>query len=177
MQWLDELKKVQGRGEVKRWGKKIETDATMRAELIRALRQRGERVSEASSGKKLVRQWLARSEAAQIRRNPIHVNETFACVWCGYDNPLSSRIRDHCLRCLRSLHLDVVPGDRASDCRSIMHPTSIVLNGGRPRITYQCTGCDHRHQIWAHPGDQIPPSLSIADLPGGISEGSNDGEL
>ena len=30
--------------------------------------------------------------------------------------------RDHCPFCLCSLHLDVNPGDRASDCGGIMEP-------------------------------------------------------
>ena len=172
MQWLDELNQLQGRGEIKRWGQQIDQDPALKAQLISALRARGDVVSSTVSGKKLVRQWRNRSEQAQIRKNPIHLNEAFVCAWCGFENQLSSHIRDHCKRCLRSLHLDVVPGDRAAQCGAIMHPIEMTLSGGRTRLTYQCSGCDFRHHIWAHPEDEIPPSMLISDLP---NPGSADG--
>jgi len=164
MQWLDELNQLQSRGEIKRWGQQIDQDPALRAQLITALRARGDSVPTKISGKKLVRQWRNRSEWAQIRKNPIHLNEDFVCALCGAENPLSSHIRDHCSSCLRSLHLDIVPGDRAAQCGAIMHPTEMTLSGGKVRLSYQCSGCGFQHQIWAHPEDEIPPSLLISDL-------------
>ena len=164
MQWLEELKMLKGRGEIKRWGQRVDSEASMREELILALRERGEQVQQDLPGKKLIRRWLSRSEGAQVRRNPIHVNESFECIWCGMENRLSSKIRDHCSRCLRSIHLDVVPGDRSASCGALMHPTALTLVGGQVRIEYRCESCGHEHQIWSHPDDQIPSSLSIAEL-------------
>ena len=165
MQWLDELDQLKGRGEIKRWGKRIDQDLRLRHQIIDALLARGDSVDSKAAGKKLLRQWLDRSAESQIRRNPIHLNETFVCEWCGWLNPLSLRIRDHCAVCLRSKHLDIVPGDRAANCQSIMHPTSLWLEHGEIRIEYLCSGCSHQHQIWSHPEDQVPHSLSVLDLP------------
>lgn len=46
---------------------------------------------------------------------------SFVCLNCGYAvPPLGYSSRNHCPRCLCSLHLDVLPGDRASGCRGLM---------------------------------------------------------
>ena len=47
----------------------------------------------------------------------------FICANCGAEVvPLRYTSRNHCPRCLCSLHLDVNPGDRAADCGGIMDP-------------------------------------------------------
>ena len=47
--------------------------------------------------------------------------------------------RNHCPTCLSSLHVDFEPGDRASDCSSIMEPASVrVCKGGKLAIIHRC---------------------------------------
>ena len=49
--------------------------------------------------------------------------DTFTCRVCGrlcLPENAGSDHRNHCSNCLSSLHVDVEPGDRASDCGGIM---------------------------------------------------------
>ena len=127
---------------------------------------RGFELEEEWTTKKLLRLFLDRSEEAQIRKNPIHRNEAFVCVHCKKDIPKSrGKIRDHCPLCLRGLHLDNIPGDRASGCQGKLIPIAFELDHGNIIIRYQCERCTHSYQVRAHPDDQIPPSLAITDLP------------
>lgn len=51
------------------------------------------------------------------------VNEPFSCIQCGFSVPKSSNTcRDHCPKCLYSLHVDNNPGDRAAECGGILKP-------------------------------------------------------
>lgn len=50
-------------------------------------------------------------------------DEGFICGHCGYAvPPLGYTSRNHCPKCLYSLHADENPGDRASECRGLMRP-------------------------------------------------------
>ena len=47
----------------------------------------------------------------------------FICANCGFEvKPLGYTSRNHCPKCLCSLHVDVNPGDRACECHGIMRP-------------------------------------------------------
>ena len=49
--------------------------------------------------------------------------DSFTCKACGrlvVSDGAGSGHRNHCPNCLSSLHLDNEPGDRASDCGSVM---------------------------------------------------------
>ena len=67
----------------------------------------------------------------------------FICAACGYGvPPLGYSSRNHCPKCLCSLHLDVMPGDRAADCGGVMRP---VHSEPDPKkgfiITHVCEKC------------------------------------
>ena len=50
--------------------------------------------------------------------------DTFICKVCDrtvVPENAGSNHRNHCPNCLSSLHVDIEPGDRASDCGGIMH--------------------------------------------------------
>ncbi len=161
------LDTVRSRGEIKRLGQRLERDAALWDAAVRLAEEAALPVEPDWSGKRLVRALLDRSGEAQVRRNPIRVDESFTCVWCGVPvTPGGARVRDHCPRCLRSLHVDVVPGDRAADCGGVLHPTELTLTGGEVVIRYRCGSCQAIHQVRAHPTDVLPPSLSPGDLPG-----------
>lgn len=155
---------VRSRGEIKRLGQAVERDAALRAALQAEAARRG--LDPDLDGKRLVRALLDRSAAAQVRTNPIHVDESFACGHCGAAvQPGGRPVRDHCPRCLRSLHVDKVPGDRAAGCGGLLDPTALELDHGAVVIRYRCRVCGHETRTKAHPDDAVPPSLSIADLP------------
>ena len=162
VRWRD----IRSRGELKRIAKEIEASAEQESHLVSLLLQRDVEISKEWSIKKRLRIFLNRSEEAQVRKNPIHRNEAFTCIHCQKKIEKSrGKIRDHCPFCLRGLHLDNIPGDRASDCHGKLVPVEFILDHGEIIIRYQCERCTQRYQVKAHPDDQIPASLAIKDLP------------
>ncbi len=71
------------------------------------------------------------------------IDESFICYNCGKEvEPLKYTARDHCPNCLHSLHLDINPGDRASDCKGHLIPIGIEKNKKRGyKIIYKCDKC------------------------------------
>ena len=67
----------------------------------------------------------------------------FACKNCGFEvMPLGKTSRNHCPRCLHSLHVDVMPGDRACDCGGIMRPVFCEPDVKKGYIiTHKCSKC------------------------------------
>ncbi len=50
--------------------------------------------------------------------------------------------RNHCPACLWSRHVDVEPGDRASECRGLMRPQHVEQRRGKGLvIVHCCTVC------------------------------------
>ena len=68
--------------------------------------------------------------------------DSFHCKNCGeYVLPegAATKHRNHCPKCLVSLHLDITPGDRASICKSQMEPISVwVRKNGEWAIIHRC---------------------------------------
>lgn len=71
--------------------------------------------------------------------------ESFVCLVCGALNKpegAGSNHRNHCWKCLCSLHVDNEPGDRASACRGIMDPISVwVRKNGEWALIHRCRTC------------------------------------
>jgi len=112
---------------------------------------------------RLLRLASGREDQARKRSNPIAINEAFQCAHCEFAVPPApgTAVRNHCPRCLRSLHLDAdVPGDRASDCGGIMDPEAASLSEGNFRITHRCRRCGftRRNRLatdWSIEPDQV----------------------
>ena len=72
-------------------------------------------------------------------------HEIFTCRVCGREvipDGAGTNHRNHCSNCLSSLHVDVEPGDRASDCGGIMEPVSVwVRKNGEWAIIHRCKRC------------------------------------
>lgn len=72
-------------------------------------------------------------------------HETFTCKICG--RPVApegtgSGHRNHCPNCLSSLHVDLEPGDRESDCGGHMDPVAVwVRKNGEWAIIHRCRSC------------------------------------
>ena len=71
------------------------------------------------------------------------IDEPFICYNCKKEvSPLGYTARDHCPNCLHSLHLDINPGDRASNCKGHLIPIGIEKNKKRGyKILYKCDKC------------------------------------
>ncbi|GAA1076823.1 RNHCP domain-containing protein [Nocardiopsis composta] len=90
---------------------------------------------------------MSRRREAQRRPRLRQEADSFRCIHCRLDVPLSApgtRHRNHCPNCLHSKHVDDhVPGDRASECHARMEPIAIsVRGGGEWVIIHRCSGCD-----------------------------------
>ncbi|MCF7847053.1 MAG: RNHCP domain-containing protein [Candidatus Gracilibacteria bacterium] len=73
------------------------------------------------------------------------INEEFVCTVCGHHNPPAPKTcRNHCRKCLHSLHVDISPGDRASGCGGILRPVSVETRSGEMvSIRFHCEKCGH----------------------------------
>ena len=77
--------------------------------------------------------------------------DAFKCGHCrAFIGPTVSggRHRNHCPLCLFSRHVDrSFPGDRLSDCRSLMEPIGVFSRpNGEQMLVHRCRGCEaERH--------------------------------
>lgn len=156
------LAQVRTRADAKRVGSELdaETSAGLRRALVEEGRARGADLpDEAVSwpGKRLLRRALARDAAAQVRTNPIAVDESFVCAHCAATVPRAGRTaRNHCPFCLHSLHVDVVPGDRAADCGGLLVPDGAVLAGGVWTLHHRCSLCGAERRVRALSDVEVP---------------------
>ena len=90
----------------------------------------------------------------------------FTCLQCGLlVNPLGRTSRNHCPRCLYSLHVDVNPGDRANDCGGLMEPVGVETDARGYRILHRCRSCGEVHMNRAAlDGPQPDDVRAIIDL-------------
>lgn len=84
-----------------------------------------------------------RESGSGERKNFIKNDSGFVCAHCGMSvEPLGSSSRDHCPFCLYSLHVDIVPGDRAADCGGWLVPIAAEVDARRGYIIiYRCEKC------------------------------------
>ena len=71
-------------------------------------------------------------------------NVAFICENCGKEVvPVTNgSYRNHCPFCLCSKHVDVMPGDRASECKGIMDPIGVVYKPAKGwQLVHQCRKC------------------------------------
>ena len=74
--------------------------------------------------------------------------------------------RNHCPACLWSKHVDIDPGDRASDCRGMMRPDGVEHRSGKGlMLVHRCTVCGfvRRNRIASDPvqGDVIDAIIAL----------------
>lgn len=141
----DLLDRRLSRGELKRLASALDADPDGRTALIAEAVRRGRAAPDDAAswtGKRLLRWARDREGDAQVRSTPIARDEAFVCAHCGLDVPPHGRTaRDHCPACLRSVHVDVVPGDRAADCGGVLDPVALSGPVAAPRIHYRCRRC------------------------------------
>ena len=80
----------------------------------------------------------------RMKKRFIVINEEFTCKNCGHKNvPLKGSCRNHCNKCLYSLHVDKkTPGDRESKCGGLMKPVQLEHSGKKGFIIiHHCEKC------------------------------------
>jgi DNA-directed RNA polymerase subunit RPC12/RpoP len=141
------------RGAIKRLAAQLDQDPALRNAVLAEGNARGADLPEDAAdwpAARLLRRARAREGASQVRRNPIRRDEGFVCTHCGAAVPPAGvTARDHCPRCLRSLHVDVVPGDRAASCGGVMDPVGAELVAGLAVLRYRCRRCGAAHRVKA----------------------------
>ena len=88
----------------------------------------------------------------------------FVCAHCGFTvKPLETSSRDHCPKCLYSLHVDINPGDRANDCCGLLRPVSATTDSKKGYvINYICEKCGETHRNRAaYPAKVQPDDIGL----------------
>ena len=71
--------------------------------------------------------------------------DSFTCKICGWpvvSAGAGTNHRNHCPNCLSSLHVDIEPGDRESECHGRMEPIGVwVRKNGEWAIIHRCIRC------------------------------------
>ncbi len=95
--------------------------------------------------------------------------ESFVCKTCGelvVPEGAGSQHRNHCPKCLSSVHVDIRPGDRASLCGGVMEPVSVwVRKGGEWAVIHRCQLCGGLSSNRVAADDNPMLLLSIAVKP------------
>ena len=95
--------------------------------------------------------------------------ESFTCKNCGWlvtPAGVGSSHRNHCPNCLCSLHLDLEPGDRASDCGGLMEPVAVWVRGsGEWALIHRCRRCGAFRSNRVAADDNPVKLISIAMKP------------
>lgn len=99
------------------------------------------------------------------RFTALGTNQGFSCVHCGAEVPPLSNgsYRNHCPHCLHSLHVDVNPGDRASDCGGLLVPEAVEHNSKKGWvIVHRCRRCGAERRNRAALDDpQLPDDFDV----------------
>ena len=95
--------------------------------------------------------------------------DSFTCRVCGRlttPQGAGSSHRNHCPNCLSSLHVDIEPGDRASDCGGLMEPIAVwVRNKGEWAVVHRCRRCGVLHANRVAADDDPMGLMSLAVRP------------
>ena len=88
----------------------------------------------------------------------------FVCRNCGKEvTPLGYTSRDHCPYCLHSIHIDIIPGDRANACLGTLVPMSVEPSAKKGYvIVYKCSKCGEFKRNKAADDDDFEEMLRIA---------------
>ncbi len=111
-----------------------------------------------------------KSEASGIDYRHAPCTESFVCKVCGtlvIPEGAGSRHRNHCPKCLSSIHVDEEPGDRASLCHGIMDPVSVwVRKNGEWAIIHRCRLCGafSSNRIAADDNPMLLMSIAVRPL-------------
>ena len=100
-------------------------------------------------------------EKARFTKN----DNEFVCLFCGEKvMPLGYTSRDHCPKCLKSVHVDVFPGDRANECKGMLMPIGVKFDGKKGTIIeYKCVKCGKFHSNKSATDDLFETILAVSN--------------
>ena len=103
------------------------------------------------------------------------IDEDFECRECGYKvKRLGYTARDHCPKCLCSIHIDNNPGDRACNCLGTLRP--IAIEPGKKdsyKIVFICDKCGMIKRNKTAIDDDMDKIINIMSNPVDINKISN----
>lgn len=87
----------------------------------------------------------------------------FTCRVCGHNvDPLKYTSRDHCNKCLCSIHIDINPGDRANSCLGTLVPVDVSMSNKKGYIIqYKCDKCGQLHNNKSADDDNFKTILKV----------------
>lgn len=86
----------------------------------------------------------------------------FICRVCGKSvPPLIYSSRDHCSKCLCSIHVDINPGDRANTCLGTLVPFDIETNKKGYVVKFKCQKCGQIHNNKTAEDDSFKTILKV----------------
>lgn len=90
-------------------------------------------------------------------------DQGFICACCGAEvSALKYSSRDHCPKCLVSLHVDINPGDRLNTCKGMLVPIGIKIDNKKGYIIeYKCEKCGELHNNKAAKDDRFSTILKV----------------
>ncbi len=96
----------------------------------------------------------------------------FTCRVCGKLVPtLKYSSRDHCTKCLCSIHIDINPGDRQNTCLGTLIPVEVTTNNKKGYIIkYQCEKCKQFHNNKSAEDDSFKTLLKVMSQTYNIKE-------
>ncbi|OGF22158.1 hypothetical protein A2Y83_00965 [Candidatus Falkowbacteria bacterium RBG_13_39_14] len=80
--------------------------------------------------------------------------EDFICGKCGAKIE-GDGYTNHCPHCLWSKHVDINPGDRASNCGGLMKPVKLEAKGKEIIIVHRCEKCGYEKRNKASIKDKL----------------------
>ena len=87
--------------------------------------------------------------------------ENFVCEKCDF-HIIGDGYTNHCPECLWSKHVDITPGDRASNCRGLLEPIRVEMKNKEYTIIHKCTRCGVEKPNKAVKEDNFQMLLQIA---------------
>ncbi len=88
--------------------------------------------------------------------------EDFVCDKCG-TIVKGGGYTNHCPKCLWSKHVDINPGDRASECSGLMQPVSFFKKNGEDKITHRCIKCGQEKINRVQVGDDVEALIALTN--------------
>lgn len=129
---------------------------------------------EGCAVKEAVRDGVLSRERYRAYRSILHGEPQrgtgFVCVHCGATAQAAgggTKHRNHCPRCLWSVHLDHKPGDRLACCGAPMEPVAVwVRQDGEWAVIHRCTVCGmmSSNRIAADDNEMLLLSIAVKPL-------------
>ena len=86
--------------------------------------------------------------------------ENFTCEHCGAE-VVGNGYTNHCPKCLWSKHVDINPGDRASECQGMMRLLGMDIDRGEYYLMYRCEKCGFKRRKKAEKEDNFEEILKV----------------